>query len=282
MTRPFAFASLCILLLSACKKDGAIPAYVQLNVPVVEDANGHLVSSKITDLWVYLNDEPVGVWESGSHVPLIGAGTATLKVIAGVRNNGASNDRIQYPFYQTWQQTVNLVPEQTVNITPVFHYYDNAYFWLADFETGNRFDTSDCTATLVLVPSDSTLVGQGSHNGLIALDTDHSLYNGVSSGDPFYSTGPPAFLEMDYRSDTRIEVGVRYMYAGSLAQVTYAYLLATGNSGNVLPWNKVYIDLGTPWNQPGALDKRFYIRAKLENGATTGEVQVDNIKIVRH
>jgi hypothetical protein len=282
MTRPFAFASLCLLLLSACKKDGAIPAYVHLNVPVVEDANGHLVSSKITDLWVYLNDQPVGVWESGRRVPLIGAGPATLKVIAGVRNNGATNDRIQYPFYATWQQTVDLVPEQTLDLTPVFHYYDDVYFWLADFETGNRFDTTDCTATLVLVPSDSTLVGQGSHNGLITLDSEHPLYNGVSSGDPFYVTGPTAFLEMDYRSDTRIEVGVRYTKAGTLYQVTYAYAAPTGISGGVLPWNKIYIDLATPWGAAsGAVDKRFYIRAKLENGATTGEVQVDNIKLVR-
>ncbi len=281
MTRPIAFASLCILLLSACKKDGAIPAYVKLNIPVVQDASGHLVSSKITDMWVYLNDEPVGVWESGRTVPLIGAGTATLKVISGVRANGGANDRIQYPFYQTWQQTVNLVPEQTLDITPVVHYYDNAYFWLADFETGNRFDTTSCTASLVLVPSDSTLVGQGSHNGLISLDSDHSLYTGVSSGDPFYVTGPTAFLEMDYRSDTRIEVGVRYMYLGVQHQVAYAYALATGISGGVLPWNKIYIDLATPWNVPGAEDKRFYFQAKLENGATTGEIQVDNIKLVR-
>jgi hypothetical protein len=147
---------------------------------------------------------------------------------------------------------------------------------------GNRFDTTDCTATLVLVPSDSTLVGQGSHNGLITLDSEPPLYNGVSSGDPFYVTGPTAFLEMDYRSDTRIEVGVRYTKAGTLYQVTYAYAAPTGISGGVLPWNKIYIDLATPWGAAsGAVDKRFYIRAKLENGATTGEVQVDNIKLVR-
>jgi hypothetical protein len=230
---------------------------------------------------VYLNDRPVGVWESGRRIPLIGAGKATLKVIAGVRNNGVTDDRIQYPFYATWQQSVDLVPEQTLNITPEVHYYDDLDYWLADFETGNRFDTADCTATLVLVPSDSTLTGQGSHNGLIALDSEHPLYNGVSSGDPFYPTGPTAYLEMDYRSDIRIQVGVRYMYGDTQVQVAYAYAAPTGVPGGVLNWNKIYIDLATPWNVPGALDKRFYIRAQLENGATTGHVEVDNIKLVR-
>ena len=41
------------------------------------------------------------------------------------------------------------------------------------------------------------------------------------------------------------------------------------------------VDLAEPWNVGGALDKRFYIRAQLENGATTGLVEVDNIKVVQ-
>lgn len=282
MTRAPLIAVFSILLLASCKKEGDIPAYVQLNAPQVVDANGALISSKITDVWVFLNDKPVGVWESGRTIPLIGAGDANLKVISGVRNNGVTDDRIQYPFYATWQQQVQLVPEQTIEITPQVKYYEGLNYWLADFEGGIPFDTVDCTASITTVLSDTTLIAQGASNGVILLDPEHALCTAVSSGDPFYTTtGSIAFLEMDYRSDTRIQVGVRYQLAGVQYQVAYAYATPTKRSDGSMPWNKVYFDLATPWDAYGAMDKRFYIQVKLENGATSGEIQMDNIKLVR-
>ena len=281
MTRTLPLVGLWLLTFASCKKDGAVPAYVQLAPPVVVAANGQLVSSKITDAWVYVNDQPVGVWEPGDRIPLIAQGDATVKVIAGVRKNGIINDRIQYPFYATWQQQMDLVPEQTVVIQPQLQYFDNLDIWMADFETGQRFDTVDCTATMALVPSDSTLLGQGLGNGRINLDTDHPLYRGLSSGDAFTNTGPVAFLELDYRSDTPLLVGVRITVSGDPQLAGYIYAAPTKKSDGSMPWNKIYLDMATAWNIPGAQDKRFYIEASLPAGATSGIVEVDNIKLVR-
>ncbi len=281
MTRTLPLLGLWMLTLASCRKDGAVPAYVLLDQPVVVAANGQLVSSKITDAWVYVNDQPVGVWEPGDRIPLIAKGNATLKVIAGVRKNGVANDRIQYPFYATWQQQVNLVPEQATVIHPQIRYFDNLNYWISDFDTGQRFDTLDCTATMELVASDSTLAGQGLRNGRILLDAEHSTYRGVSSGDAFVNTGTVAFLEMDYRSDTPLLVGVRYSLFGVPQPVGYAYASPTKKSDGSMPWNKIYFDLATPWNVPGAQDKRFFIEANLPSGASTGIVEVDNIKLVR-
>ncbi|MCB0771981.1 MAG: hypothetical protein KDB93_01255 [Flavobacteriales bacterium] len=281
MTRILPLVGLLGLLFSACKKEGAIPAYLTVATPVVQDASGNGISSKITDLWVYVNDQPVGVWEPGRQVPVIAEGSAQVKLIAGIRRNGIVDNRIQYPFYATWQAAVNLVSGQTTALAPVFHYYDNLDIWLSDFNTGQRFDTVDCTAIMELVPSDSTLVGQGSRHGRITLDTDHADYRGVSSGDAFTPTTGNAFLEMDYRSDTRLLVGVRYTLSGVQKEVAWVYANPTKRSDGSMPWNKIYVDLAEPWNVGGALDKRFYIRAQLENGATTGLVEVDNIKVVQ-
>lgn len=281
MTRSLPLLGLCTVLLTSCKKDGAVPAYVRFNQPVVVGTSGQLISSKITDLWVYVNDQPAGVWEPGKAVPLIAQGPSTIKLIAGVRKNGVTDDRIQYPFYETWQQQVNLVPEQTVDVLPQVHYYNDLNYWLADFDTGLRFDTLNCTATMAVIPSDSTLVGQGLGYGRIHLDSAHPLYKGVSSGDPFTGVGTVAFLEMDYRSTVQTMVGVRYTVAGEPNDLPYAYFKPTARADGSIPWNKVYIDLGTPWNVPYAADKRFYIQAALD-GATSGTVDVDNIKLVRH
>lgn len=282
MTRTLPIAGLCILLAASCKKDGAVPAYVQFSTPTVADANGRGVSSKITDLWVYVDDQPVGVWEPGRRIPMIAAGNANVKMIAGVRKDGITDDRIQYPFYATWQQSVQLVPEQTVTLAPEVHYYPDLNYWLADFDNGQRFDTvSGSTAIMELVASDSTLIGQGAQNGRITLGADHSLYWAVSSGDAFTNTGSSAFLEMDYRSDTRLLVGVNYLYGGTLSYSPHVYVLPTKRADGSMPWNKIYIDLAAAWNVPGAMDKRIYLRAELENGATAGTIELDNVKLVR-
>ncbi len=281
MTRTLLLVGLFTALFTACKKDGAIPSYVRIEAPTVVDGLGQGISSKITDMWVYVNDQPVGVWEPGKRIPMIAAGSTSVKLIAGVRKNGLTNSRIQYPFYATWQQQVDLVPEQTRTLTPQFRYYDNLNVWLADFNTGLRFDTLDCTATMALVNSDSTLVGQGLRNGRINLDAEHSLYRGVSSGDPFTNTSNVAFLELDYRSDTQLLIGVRYTLSGVQYEVAYLYAVPTKKADGTMPWNKIYVDLAEPWSAGGALDKRFYLKAQLANGATSGIVEVDNIKLVR-
>ncbi len=281
MTRALPLVGLCCCLLAACKKEGAIPAYIRVAPPVVVADAGQEASSKITDLWVYVNDQPAGVWQPGRRIPLVANGNSTIKLVAGVRRNGITDNRIQYPFYATWQQQVHLVPEQTTTLAPEFQYFTNLNYWLADLNTGQRFDTLNCSATMQLVPSDSTLVDQGAQYGRIVLDTDHTIYRGVSSGDAFTTTGGAAFLEMDYRSDTRLLVGVRYLAAGAQYEVAYVYALPTKQADGSMPWNKIYVDLAEPWNVPGALDKRFFIKAELEAGATSGLVEVDNIKLVR-
>ncbi|MBS1942081.1 MAG: hypothetical protein JST38_14520 [Bacteroidetes bacterium] len=281
MTRALAITGLFLLFATACKKDGSIPSYLEVDQPVVVGSNGQIISSKITDLWVYVNDQPAGVWEPGKQVPLIASGPTTVKLIAGVRKNGIADDRIQYPFYETWQQQVNLVPEQTLAVQPQFHYYNNLTYWLSDFDTGLRFDTVDCTATMTIVPSDSTLVGQGTGNGRISLDGSHPLYRGLSSGDPFTGIGSTAFLEMDYRCDAPFQIGVRVTTQGNPSWATVVYLKATKLPDGSMPWNKVYIDLATPWNVPGAMDKRFFIQASLPDGAATATVDLDNIKLVQ-
>lgn len=268
--------------ISACKKDGGTPAYIQLTPAVVRAANGDTISSKITDLWVYVDDQPAGVWESGRRVPLLGSGTSNVKLIAGVRKDGVTNDRIQYPFYATWSQDLDLIPEQALTVAPVFRYFEGVDIWLQDFEAGFQLDTVDSKTDIVTVPADGSLVGQGDFSGSITLDTQHDVFKCLSAGDPFLvPNGTAAFLEMDYRSDTRMLVGVRYSVSGVPYEASYVYVAPTGTSTGNWAWNKIYIDLASPWGVTGAVEKRFFIRAQLENGATSGHIELDNVKLVR-
>lgn len=89
---------------------GSTPSFVRVLEPKARMADGsEVVPSAVTDMWVYANDEAIGVWqENRSAIPVLSEGSTYIKIVAGVRRNGITQDRIQYPFYATWSQNVDL------------------------------------------------------------------------------------------------------------------------------------------------------------------------------
>jgi hypothetical protein len=281
MCRALWTAPFLLLLLSGCEKDGDTPTYLRVSAPVVIDDNGvDTLGSRITDLWVYVNDKPAGVWEPGKRIPVLASGTSNLKLIAGVRKNGIAASRIQYPFFATYEQTIPATPAGEIQIAPWFQYYDNLTFWTEDFESaGTQFNSSGTADLETIAGADSVFKGLGA--GAIHLDGTHTSVH-LTPIDPFtYSLGLPAFLEIDYKTDTRFLLGIEYVYNNTLVQIPFIYVEPTGTYGTP-PWKHIYIDLSAGWNQSGATERRFYIAAALENGATSGHLWFDNITVVKN
>ncbi|MBK8339996.1 MAG: hypothetical protein IPK99_08370 [Flavobacteriales bacterium] len=283
MLRAFKYAPVWIALFASCKKGDAVPAYLQLGAitvqtdPNLEGTN----SASITDLWVFVNDKPAGVWEAGSRVPVLGSGAVEVKLIAGVRRNGFRDDRVQYPFYATWSGAVDLIELNTAIIAPTFSYFDNSIYWIEDFEgSGFKFSRSDDSdTTLNLVQGQDTVLG-GTASGELFVTTDRPFVR-MFTTDPF-DIGALAFLELDYRSDHRLLIGVLYTPAGSTTttDVPYLYLSPTLRTDGGMPWNKVYVDLSELMSVPGASNKRFYLQLDLNDGASSGRVYLDDLKLV--
>ncbi len=272
-------APILILCLASCEKDGGIPGYVVLANPEVRTADGTvIVPSSVTDLWVYANDEPVGVWQVGRRIPVLAEGATNLKVVAGVRSNGITDARIQYPFLATFSTEIVLEPGKEINLQPVFRYYTDAPL-LEGFEspgTSFNFDPGDT----VFVPVNTDAL-TGNYSGLISLDPEHDLFRAISIKDPPFANGTgPAFLEIDYRSDTRFLIGVIYDQNGQTFAYPHVFISPTKRSDGSMPWQHVYVDLGTPWGTNGTYNRQFYIQAALENGATSATILMDNIRVV--
>ena len=281
--RPTRFIPALLVLFASCAKDGGTPAYVRLATPIVLASNGtDTISSKITDLWVYANDEPVGVWQPDRRIPVLASGSTTIKLIAGVRNNGITDNRIQYPNYQTFQQQVDLVPLAETLIRPTFKYYENLTYWSEDFEgTGNNFDVIGDTTLNQTDTSCPSCVFQGQHSNAFFLDTQHSFIRCINSNTlgNFPNSIAIGFLEIDYRSDIRFLVGITYLSNGSTQTTPYVYVSPTG-SGGTMPWNHVYIDLGSAWNLAAGSQNHFYIEGLLGSGESSGQVYLDNVKVI--
>ncbi|MFT3885278.1 MAG: hypothetical protein QM724_07565 [Flavobacteriales bacterium] len=226
---------------------------------------------------MYANDAPAGVWEPGKRIPLLASGTTTVKLIAGIRKNGVTDDRIQYPFYATYVADITLAEEQVKEVRPTFRYYPNLNIWSEDFSGGGvALDTIASLAPLVRYnPHDSAYGG-------CVLDPTHAAFRCVSGGDPLaVGYALPAFLELDHRNDIPFTVGVRYKVSGIQYQVPYVVITPSPWGVNGRLWNKVYIDLGTPFTVAGATDERFYIEASLPSGAGSARLDLDNIRVIQ-
>lgn len=68
MTRTLLLVGFFMVLFTACKRTVQY-RHMCMSDPVVVDAAGQGISSKITDMWVYVNDQPAGVWEPGKRIP---------------------------------------------------------------------------------------------------------------------------------------------------------------------------------------------------------------------
>ncbi|MBK9759673.1 MAG: hypothetical protein IPO90_06810 [Flavobacteriales bacterium] len=138
-----------------------------------------------------------------------------------------------------------------------------------------NFDPGDT----VFVPVNTDAL-TGNYSGLISLDPEHDLFRAISIKDPRSPTARVRLLEIDYRSDTRFLIGVIYDQNGQTFAYPHVFISPTKRSDGSMPWQHVYVDLGTPWGTNGTYNRQFYIQAALENGATSATILMDNIRVV--
>lgn len=287
MTRPLRNGVLFLLCLGACQKGDKVPAYLDLSGFGVSTLQGEgNSSSNIVQAWSYVNDQSLGVWESGARIPVLSAGTVPVKFIAGVERNGVSTDLVQYPFYRTWSGSVELVPTEHTPVQPVFQYYPDLEFWIADFEDPAIPFTFDVGSDTIMLQWDSVAhpddVKPGAGDAAaFFLDADHPRMKGICFETADLEGGGTTWLELDYRSDHRMLVGLYYTVSGFVVDEPYVYIAPTKQGDGSMPWKKMYIDLSPFTNNGVAMDRKFYIAAQLEAGTTNASFWIDNVKLVR-
>lgn len=281
MIRALGTASVLLFLVS-CRKGDRVPAYLKVDqVTVVPTSTQGSASHKVTALWVFSEDRAEGVWELPSRVPVLRSGTTGIKCIAGIRRNGISSDLIQYPFLATWSGSADLVPEAVTPVQPAFTYFDGLEFWIEAFEDpGYKFNVDATSDTTLLTLTDPVDVYEGNASGAFFLDTQHPFFLCSTNEDFTVPGNGPVFLEMDYRCDHRFLIGTYYTFNGLVVKEPYLFVAPTMQDDGTLAWNKIYIDISARFNTSGITDKEFYIEAQLDQGATSGRVYLDNIKLI--
>jgi hypothetical protein len=256
-----------------------IPAYIKINAinlsvnPVTEGTASH----KITDAWVYCDGNLVGVFELPCKFPILEEGAHDIIIKAGIKLNGIAASRGYYPFFQQVEQRLTLVPGETLELNPTVIYYPNKVNYIEAFEDGGMtLEEFGDTDTGIVKTASPAQVFEGAYSGLISLNAtyDH-VQVATIDGYNLPKTGTPVFLEMNYKTNNPVIVGVVAVTSSQNLRQQVITLNANDE------WNKIYINLtGACSSNQSASNFRIYFEVWKDAGLTEATVLIDNLKLV--
>lgn len=275
---------LSILFLGSCSltdSDQPIPSYLVINkINVFTTENQGVPTHKISDVWVYADNELIGVFEIPSKIPIIVKGDTTKFTISpGIRNNGETSRSFIYLLMDAEQFTIPLAPGEEVEKELTFSYSQNAVFdFVESFESiGHIFtlDLDNNSETFIEITDEDAVAG--SKSGKISLDAINNDIGvaTIFSYDRSQNSGRDSYLEMDYKCDIPFFVGVIYVQEGQ--EVTQPLLVVNPKDD----WNKIYVDFTQILTSPVLETYRVYFTTNLDPlNQTSGEIFLDNLKFV--
>jgi len=278
------FLLISILFICGCSltdNDQPIPSYLIVNDVNVFTAVGQGdPTHNITDLWVYADNELLGVFALPAKIPiLVNSETTSFSIYPGIRNNGETGRSFIYRLMQSQDFDLSLAPGDEVERSFTFAYTENAVFdFVESFESQGHIFTLDLDENVEtnIEVTDETAVA-GIRSGKISLTSEN---NRIGVGTIFrydraQNSGSDSYLEMDYKCDIPFFVGVIYIQEGQ--EVTQPLIVINPQE----EWNKIYVDFTEILTSPVLENYRVYFTTDLEPlNQTSGEIYLDNLKFV--
>ena len=270
------------IIFFSCSKEkfeAKIPAYISVpSITLTTDyATEGSASANITDAWVYINDDLVGVYELPAKFPVLKEGNVNIKVFAGIKDNGISASRTRYFLYDPHEVKMNLVPGETYEIAANVRYNAGVNFtWLEDFEGASSSFLYHTNSDTVF-NRQASVVKEGQFSGQMFLENEMNFFEATSIPYTSIPMGGTVYLEMDFITNENVFVGV---YLDD-EQFSFITLNTTED------WRKIYINLKDAIrNRINASEVKIYIGIK-EEGTTVfktenPEFYIDNIKLVHY
>ncbi len=274
-----------LLSLTTCEKfsgDQTIPAYLKINTIALTTDKPSIVGSvsqNITDAWVYVDDELIGAFQLPAKFPVLEQGNHFVQIFAGIKKNGIATTRTSYPFYAPIKLDLTFTPDSVITIdkAPTTYESSTMFLLIEDFEgPGMALDTTPRSLVGVAkTDPGSAKTFEGNHSAIIELTKDKNHLEWVSHSS-YTIPSAPVYLEMNFNTNNNLTVGVVvYMYQSLVQQSVFTALPTNGQ------WKKIYIDLTTSLNNySGATAFKVYYIADLDSDSDSGEILLDNIKVV--
>lgn len=277
---------LCWLICQSCElinRDEEIPSYIAIDT-IRLNANTALqgsASSKITDAWIYVDDQLVGAFELPCKIPVLAAGEHKISIGAGVMVNGLTALRAPYPFYRFYSEnSIPLMEGEIREINPVVTYFDSLQFaFMANFDdlSGSKLEAAGASDTTIALTSNPEHVFEGAGSMLAALYRDSGFIEfQMVEAVELPKQGTTVYLELNYKTTHILNVGLKanYISSGTVSAPLVSLYPST-------EWNKIYINLTRQVSQQiNAANYRVYFYAPKPAGSGQMELFIDNMKIV--
>ena len=243
-------------------------------------------SDNITDAWVFMDNQPLGVWELPCEIPILADGKHSFTVYAGIKSNGINSSRVKYPFYKATDFDLTLIEGETVSYTPSVSYKSNVNITgREDFEdTGiilnPDIDLDTSKIHIISITSNPDIVKYGNNCGKITLSLDDTITQ-VSTNLNLDLEYGQAYMELDYYNTNSFAIGLNSVSASAGNSNNNPFILIPAQDES-LGWKKIYLDLSSyisNVNQAVSFD--FYIVSAIDTDKTNSAVYLDNIKIVQ-
>lgn len=265
-----------LLLVSACSKgkNEGIPSYisinsVELNTTTAQGSDHHFINN----LWIESEGENVGVFEFPNVIPVLVEGDREIIVNAGVYVRGDYNNREIYPAYKPYKEDITFLAKDTVEIFPVYEYYDEVDFALIEnFESGNIFSGTGVDRTDI--GNVNNTEGKALH---IHLDDTNNEVNVSTNSATSIPLLKKVYIEMEFKGNNDFGLGIEGISNGSVTDAFFFETFIPLESGE---WFKIYYDITNIVNSLNAESFNFNIQAIKYNEPSETDIYIDNFKIV--
>ena len=274
-----------LFLLSSCKKYTAAGEAFFIkptSVTVIGKETQALSSHKITDLWLYVDGKYQGTYPFGNLLPILRKGNnIRINIFAGIKNNGISDTRIFYPFYDFITFDTLVESGKTIERSFRFNYKAATTVTLNETFDGNlgrlftKSAVSSSSSCIYTVSESPDSFEKQSAELSLPYDGYDQIAQIESSGSGFALPGSTGnvYLELDYKSNTEFSVGL----IGEDGALKPAVMVTPQEN-----WNKIYVQLSNAVNETPVSGKYKvyvkFIKADTETGIR--RVFLDNIKLL--
>ncbi|HMP30627.1 MAG TPA: hypothetical protein PKD85_13565 [Saprospiraceae bacterium] len=254
--------------------------FLRIDQGTLIDQNGSILSSKITDVWIYADDQFLGVYPLPNYIPIpYNKNTVNFSIRAGIKPNGRNETSEEYPFYTPLDTTIVISNLDTIEIKPRFRYKPNCKFdIIEDFESGNIFTVGVGQSTSNPCLFREALAGiNNSSAGVISLNTQlkNCEITHFSSFSNQNNLLGKVYLELDYWCTEKYFVGTILNIRNQLVK-SYDIVIVENTQ-----WNRIYIDLTDKISRLDVASYQVAFSALLdESRRNEGTIYFDNIRLI--
>jgi hypothetical protein len=261
-----------------------VPAYISVDTIQIHTNNSTEGSAvhNISDCWLYVGGELIGVFEVPFSVPVLQNGNKEIIIQAGIKNNGSQSNRIVYPFLSDYTTQVSLSPEEDILIEPIFEYMPATFELIEDFEDlGINFEITDQSDTIINLISDSN--AQEGTSMAFYLDSNRDAFECKTSELYVLPQNSPVYAEISFKCNSAFTFGLfaRKYSGGNVFEERIPII--TMNQTN--EWKTIYVELTDKVvSETTAYDFRLFFTCVHTDSAENSSTQVfiDNVKLIHY